>query len=186
MLARSVFAALLIASTALAGCGIQAHSAAPSAPAQESSFKGSSPVLVALHSQADQLLAGGPAAFMSRLEALRGYPVVVNKWASWCDPCQTEFPVFQRAAVAYGRRVAFIGLDGKDSDPAAAAFLRRFPVSYPSYVDPQERIATMIHAATYYPQTIYFDRNGKFVYDHVGPYVSSAELGRDLNRYALR
>jgi hypothetical protein len=44
---------------------------------------------------------------------------------------------------------------------------------------------TALQAATYYPQTIYFDRHGKIVYDHVGSYVSSAELGRDINRYGL-
>src|SRR6266566_5227726 len=68
-----------------------------------------------------------PAAFKSRLAGLRGYPVVVNKWASWCGPCQTEFPAFQRAAVKYGRQVAFVGLNGKgDSLTDAAAFLRSF------------------------------------------------------------
>ena len=91
-----------------------------------------------LHVAADRLLRGGPGAFHARLASLRGYPVVVNKWASWCGPCQIEFPAFQRAAVAFGRQVAFVGVDGKDANPSAAAFLRKFPVTYPSYVDPQE------------------------------------------------
>jgi cytochrome c biogenesis protein CcmG/thiol:disulfide interchange protein DsbE len=108
----------------------------------------------------------------------------VNKWASWCGPCQLEFPAFQRAAVAFGRRVAFVGLDGKDHDPAASAFLKRFPVTYPSYVDPQENIARKIKAATYFPQTVYFDRQGRIVFDHAGPYVSVASLEQDIRRYA--
>jgi hypothetical protein len=82
--------------------------------------------------------------------------------------------------------VAFVGIDGKDSDGSAAAFLRRFPVSYPSYVDPSESIARTIQAEIYYPQTVYFDRQGKIVYDHAGPYETAAALERDIRRYVLR
>jgi thiol-disulfide isomerase/thioredoxin len=148
-------------------------------------LNGSPAPLSALHSQANRLVAGGTPVFKALLTRLRGYPVVVNKWASWCGPCQSEFPVFQRVAVSFGRQVAFVGLDGKDHDAAAAAFLRRFPVTYPSYVDPKEGIARMIEAATYYPQTIYFDRDGRLVYDHAGPYLSTRALEQDIRRYVL-
>lgn len=177
--------ATVLVAVALAGCGAQSRDAAPSARTIAAAFKGSPPPLSSLHAQADQLLTGGPAAFKALLLKLRGYPVVVNKWASWCGPCQTEFPEFQRVSVALGKEVAFVGLDGKDHNQAAAAFLRRFPVSYPSYVDPQEDIARMIQAATYYPQTIYFDRHGTIVYDHAGPYLSAASLEQDIRRYVL-
>ncbi len=170
---------------AVAGCGSEARSATPDAGTVAAAFNGSPPVLASLHSQANQLLGGGLAAFEARLHGLRGYPIVVNKWASWCGPCQTEFPAYQQAAVAFGRRVAFIGVDGGDANPAAAAFLRKFPVTYPSYVDPREQISSAIRAATYYPQTIYFDRRGKSVYDHAGPYGTAAALERDIRRYAL-
>lgn len=110
---------------------------------------------------------------------------MVNKWASWCGPCQDEFPVFQRVSAQYGREVAFIGVDGKDETPAAAAFLKRFPVSYPSFFDPQESIARALEAATYYPQTIYLDRRGTIVYDHAGPYDTAGELEQDIRRYVL-
>ena len=79
----------------------------------------------------------------------------------------------------YGRRVAFIGIDGKDANGSASAFLHRFPVTYPSYTDPHESIAQAFQAATYYPQTLFFDRTGhaQYVYDHAGPY-ESAERAR--------
>jgi cytochrome c biogenesis protein CcmG/thiol:disulfide interchange protein DsbE len=184
--AALIWGTLAIIGLVLAGCGAQARSAAPGPATVAAAFKHSPPVLASLHVQADRLLGGGPSAFAARLRSLRGYPVVVNKWASWCEPCQTEFPAFQRAAVTYGRQVAFVGIDGKDSDGSAAGFLHQFPVSYPSYVDPRENIARTIQAATYYPQTVYFDRRGKIVYDHAGPYETAAALEQDIRRYVLR
>jgi thiol-disulfide isomerase/thioredoxin len=171
----------------LAGCGsAQPRSAAPG-PAQEAvALKGSPPALASLHDQADRLLGGGTSVFRARLDSLRGHPVVVNKWASWCGPCRIEFPAFQRASVRYGRQVAFLGIDGKDANGSAEAFLHQFPVSYPSYTDPGENIARSIQASIYFPQTVYFDRQGKMVYDHAGPYESAAALESDIRRYALR
>jgi len=185
---RTAPAALLLAALALltSACGAsRTHVSAPSPGAVATAFRGAPVPLAELHAQADQLLAGGTAAFKARLAALRGYPVVINKWASWCGPCQVEFPSFQRATLAFARRVAFVGLDGKDADAAASSFLRRFPVAYPSYTDPNESIARSIQAATYYPQTVYVDRQGKIVYDHAGPYLNAAGLETDIRRYAL-
>ncbi len=182
LLAALVVFAILVAG----GSHGTPHSAALSKSAVAASLSGSPPALAALHAQANQLLQGGPKAFETRLRQLRGYPVVINKWASWCGPCQTEFPAYQRASVAYGRQVAFIGIDGKDPGTGAAEFLRRFPVSYPSYVDLHEDIARAVQAATYYPQTVYVDRAGKEVYDHAGPYETAAALEQDVRRYVLR
>src|SRR5579859_4014361 len=158
---------VLLAALAGGGCGTHVHSAAPSKAAAAAALAGSPAPLAALHAQADQLLGGGIPSFQARMADLRGYPVVVNKWASWCGPCQSEFPVFQRVAVALGRRVAFLGVDGNDHDGAARSFLRQFPVSYPSYTDPDHAISDAIQAATYFPQTVFFDRSGKRVFAHV-------------------
>jgi cytochrome c biogenesis protein CcmG/thiol:disulfide interchange protein DsbE len=179
-------AGILAVGLALAGCGgAQPKSVAPGPAQQAVAFKGSPAVLASLHHQADQLLGGGTAAFRTRLRSLRGHPVVVNKWASWCGPCRIEFPAFQRASVRYGRQVAFIGIDGKDANSSAKTFLRQFPVSYPSYTDPGSNIANSIQAAIYFPQTVYFNRAGQMVYDHAGPYESAQALESDIRRYAL-
>ena len=179
--------AALLTAIVLAGCGAtQPKSSAPARTVVSAAFKGAPAPLAALHSQANKLVSGGIAAYDVRIAGLKGYPIVVNKWASWCQPCQTEFPVFQRVSVAYGKRVGFMGIDGKDQIQPAASFLRKFPVTYPSYTDPHEDIARSIHAETYFPQTIYYDRNGKIVFDHAGPYESAAALEKDIRRYALK
>ncbi len=94
--------------------------------------------LAALHAQHDRLLPGGTSTFERRIAELRGYPVVVNVWASWCWPCRAEFPVLQRLAAKYGRRVAFLGVDSDDSEASAHTFLKEAPVPYPSYSDPNK------------------------------------------------
>jgi thiol-disulfide isomerase/thioredoxin len=175
----------MLVGLAVAGCGSTVRSAAPAAEVQASSLHGSPAPLAAVHAQANHLIAGGVSAFNGHLAALHGYPVVVNKWASWCGPCQSEFPVFQQVSVALGRRVAFLGLNAKDQTSGATAFLRQFPVSYPSFEDPHSTIANHIHAATYFPQTVFYNRAGQIVYDHVCPYESTSALEQDIHRYLL-
>lgn len=178
----------LIAAAALAGCGSSApaKSAAPTPQQITADFRGSPAPLAELHQQANHLLPGGLAAFRSRLDALHGYPVVVNKWASWCGPCVGEFPILQRVAAELGRRVAFVGIDVNDGTGApGAAFLKRFPVSYPSYLDPHAAISNGVGAATYQPMTLFFSRTNhhSYVFEHAGPYLSVAAFAHDVERY---
>jgi cytochrome c biogenesis protein CcmG, thiol:disulfide interchange protein DsbE len=159
-------------------------SAAPTSAALQKAFAGSPPVLVALHNQGGELLDGGTDAFKKRLTALRGHPVVVNKWAAWCGPCRQEFPWFQSLSVKYGRTVAFLGVDSNDVTSDAKTFLKQLPVSYPSYSDPNLKIAASMNIVGAFPTTVFFNAQGKLVATHIGGYQKKVEMQQDIARYA--
>jgi cytochrome c biogenesis protein CcmG, thiol:disulfide interchange protein DsbE len=185
LLRRNVLLAVAAAvGLVAAGCG---SSSGPESehPDYARALAGSPPPLAALHRQANQLLPGGNEAFEDRIAALRGYPVVVNIWASWCGPCRFEFPSFQQLSAEYGKRVAFLGVDSQDSDDAAHTFLRENPVPYPSYTDPDEEIADSIGASRGYPVTAFYDKRGELLYFTYVPYTDHENLRSDIQRYAL-
>src|SRR3954465_10258506 len=136
------------------------ENAAPSSEEVARAYAGSPPPLARLHRQQDRILGGGGDAFTGTIRDLRGYPVVVNLWASWCTPCRSEFPIFQRTAVAYGRRVAFLGTLVRDKRPSAERFLSEFPLTYPSIDDPNRKIINDLQAVGV-PSTAFYDRKGK-------------------------
>jgi len=142
------------------------------------------PKLVKLHDQANQLLDGEVEAFRARLRELRGHPVVVNKWASWCPPCRSEFPFFQKQALERGATIAFLGVDSQDNDSDAREFLAEFPVPYPSYKDPDLKIAAELEGAVAFPTTAFYDSKGQIAFVHQGGYASEEKLAEDIERYA--
>jgi thiol-disulfide isomerase/thioredoxin len=191
--ARVLIAAAAIAVLVLLVIGLtQLHTSPGSAPVRLSAaqmrarLQGSAPLLAALHAQSGELLPGGLHAVRARLHALRGVPVVINKWASWCQPCRAEFGAFQRASLALGRSVAFVGIDSGDTSEAdARSFLRSFPVSYPSYSDGSGQAGVALTDSTFTPVTVFLDRAGA-EYIHQGPYPTASKLEADVRRYALQ
>jgi thiol-disulfide isomerase/thioredoxin len=183
--ALSVLVVLVVGLTQRAGSAPSTGRSGLSLAQMQSRLAGSPPALSALHAQGGEILAGGLPALRGRLAGLRGRPVVINKWASWCQPCRAEFGVFQRVSVAQGREVAFIGIDSGDSSRTSAlAFLRSFPLSYPSYYDASGHAGELITDSSFTPVTVFYDRHGS-QYIHQGPYTSTAKLEEDVRRYAL-
>ena len=146
---------------------------------------GAPPELAALHRQANQILPGARKALRARLARLRGHPAVVNIWAAWCGPCRAEMPVMQRVSLDMGKQVAFVGVDLRDNREAAASFLRKIPVTYPSYDDPSGQVYNAEHLVGV-PSTLFYDRRGKQTFVHQGPYFERAELVDHIRQYALR
>ena len=119
-----------------------------------------------------------------RIEALRGHPIVINKWASWCGPCRAEFPIFQKVSTDLGKEVAFLGLNAGDNRQDAAAFLEKFPIPFPSVVDPAEKQARKVGLPANYPMTAFYDAAGKRTFVHQGQYRTEADLLADIEKYA--
>ena len=156
-----------------------------SATLTRAELAGSPSPLAALHAQADQLLGGEPA-LAARIRSLRGYPVVLNAWGSWCPPCRAEFGLLASASARYGRRVAFLGADVNDDTGDARAFLTQHPVSYPSYQMSTQQLTRLVPQGLLgTPTTIFIDPAGKIVNVHTGEYESPGTLDGDVQGYAL-
>jgi len=181
----AALAALAAAVALAAGCGGSSEGELDgSHPDYEGALAGAPAPLAALHRQGNELLEGGRDAFERRLRSLRGYPVVVNVWASWCGPCRFEFPLLQEVSARWGKRVAFLGVDSEDSADAAQTFLRSAPVPYPSYTETGREIADSLGARGL-PATAYYDRRGRLAHVKQGPYEDRAAMEADLRRHAL-
>lgn len=179
--------ALVVVVVALAageGCGGDQPQSALRRSDIEAVPKGSPPPLRRLRTLSGRILEGGPEAFKRQIESLRGYPVVVNKWASWCGPCRFEFPFFQRLARKHEKRIAFLGVDSLDSEKEAAEFLERFPVPYPSFFDPKAKVAAVFRGDRVFPTSAFYDSKGELVFTKQGGYSSEAALAKDIRQYA--
>jgi cytochrome c biogenesis protein CcmG, thiol:disulfide interchange protein DsbE len=108
------------------------------------------------------------ADYDTLLSQLRGTPIVVNIWGSWCGPCRSEAPDLARAARIYGDRVQFVGVDILDTRGGAADFIDEFGWTYPSVYDPSGSIRDELGFAGQ-PVTLFYDRDGAIRESWQGP-----------------
>jgi len=114
-----------------------------------------------------------------RLADLRGRPVIVNFWASWCGPCVEEFPLLQAAQAGHAAEgLAVVGIVFRDNSEAARDFMRRMGAGWPAAMDPGEQVAQSfgIHGP---PETFFIDRAGVVRGRQIGQ-LTSADLERQL------
>jgi cytochrome c biogenesis protein CcmG, thiol:disulfide interchange protein DsbE len=102
------------------------------------------------------------------LSELRGHPVVINFWASWCIPCREEAPILGASARAHAGEVAFLGIDVQDLRADALGFLREFAVPFVSVRDRSNK-AIDDYGLTGVPETYYVDRRGRVAAHWPGP-----------------
>lgn len=121
--------------------------------------------------QIDSPLIGRPAPLFSlhdldgrmvRLEELRGRPVVLNFWATWCQPCIVEHPVLQAGAQRYAGRAEFVGVIYQDEPELIREFVRTRGAWGPSLIDQDVSVA-LAYGVYGAPETFLIDRQGVIV-----------------------
>ena len=126
-------------------------------------------------SGARRALADGRLA----LRELRGHPVVINFWASWCSPCKDEAPRLAASARAHAGKVAFVGIDVQDFSGDARRFLKRFDTPYVS-VHAGGSGVYEDYGLTGLPETYWLDSRGRIVAHYPG------EVSRDRLEGGIR
>jgi cytochrome c biogenesis protein CcmG/thiol:disulfide interchange protein DsbE len=152
---RIVLAHVAVASLLLTGCTHDA-AATGTVPAENAT------TAPALPTFADELPAMDADGFRQLIQQLRGTPVVVNYWASWCPPCEAETPLLVEAHRRLRHDVQFVGVDLQDSRNGARTFLHEKDVTYPSVFDPPNSIGLSFDVASP-PMTQFYDAGGNLV-----------------------
>ena len=133
------------------------------------------PAPVAAGFTLDSLSAPGQHITLSQYQ---GKPLIVNFWASWCEPCQQETPLLASWYTRQHGHVIIVGLDENDTAASALQFARAKGVSYPIGVDPQLAAANA-YGVTGLPQTFFLNAQHRIV-DHVLGAVTQADLDKGL------
>lgn len=115
-----------------------------------------------------------------KLADYKGKPVIVNFWASWCDPCNAEAPVLQSSWLDLkSKGVVMIGIDGGETASAGNKFLQKYGVTYTNVIANVGVNTSSDYGVTNIPETFFIDRDGKVVVRWIGP-LDSASLQKEL------
>lgn len=120
----------------------------------------------------------GVEGYRRLIRELRGTPVVVNFWGSWCPPCRDEAPHLADLAREFEGRVQFLGVNFRDARKSARDFIREFDLPFPSIFDPDYEILPALGYVGW-PVTLVYDAEGRVTFPHVGAF-DPKELRREI------
>jgi cytochrome c biogenesis protein CcmG/thiol:disulfide interchange protein DsbE len=163
---------LLLVPLLLAAACTQAPAQGPS-PADQGAPASNATTAPLLPTSVASLPRFGVDTYERLLTQLRGTPVVVNIWASWCGPCKAESPLLREASRNYGDRVQFLGVDILDTLGGARTFLADEHITYPSVFDPPAAIRDALGMIGQ-PATVFYDANGTVVSSWDGQLTATA------------
>ncbi|GCE25897.1 alkyl hydroperoxide reductase [Dictyobacter alpinus] len=117
------------------------------------------------------------------LSDYKGKPVIINFWASWCDPCVRETPFLQRSwPDLQAKGVVLLGINGGEPSSAGTKFLQKYGVSYTSVADTVTGNTFSDYGGTNRPETFFIDRSGKVVARWVGE-IDAAGLQQEMAKF---
>lgn len=123
-----------------------------------------------------------PAGKQASLASLKGTPVVLNLWASWCGPCRDEAPILEQVWRRYkGRGALVLGLDLQDLTENALDFIRKYGLTYPSLRDGTDASKRDLEA-TGVPETYIIDRKGRIALHITGQVTTTRQITVPLDQ----
>jgi peroxiredoxin len=115
-----------------------------------------------------------------QLSDLRGRPVLLNFWATWCPACRTELPALQAAYERYGEQVVFLAVDVKESRDTVASFVSQFGLTFPVLLDEQGQVSDRLYQVRGIPTSLFIAPDGVVSARHIGPLTET-----DIDRYLI-
>lgn len=143
---------------------------------------------LAVGDAAPEYAAITPAGDTLALETLRGEPVLLNVWATWCPPCREEMPALEALHLEFGGvglRVVGVSIDRASARPAVEQYLTDQEITFTILLDPEDRVTRVFRLAGV-PETYLIDAEGRIVRRWIGRFDPLAEETLDLVRETLR
>lgn len=168
----------------------------PAAPTQQASASdgGSSSNAVSI-SDTSSPLVGKPAPDFTlpvpngggktiHLSDLRGKPVVLNFWASWCGPCNQEAPVLSQAwPQLQSKGIQLLGVEGPEDLSFSRNFLQKYNITYQNVQDTPNNSTSVAYGVTAFPETVFIDKNGIVVAKYAAPFTDVQTLDKELAHF---
>ena len=125
------------------------------------------------------IVSGSPARLAAAIRSFRGKPVVVNYWATWCEPCKKEMPRIVASTKRHGSAVGYVGVNVEDDVTAARAFALRYDLPFRSYTMSRAEIQRTQNILGL-PVTQFYRADGELGFVHQGE-ISAEDLEEKLD-----